>query len=106
MCGGGGGAAAPLKDLGAHPETGEPIHVMAGRFGPYVKSGKINATLPKGTAPEELTLEAALPLLAARAAAAPKGKKAPAKKAAPRKAAAKKPAPKKKAPAKKKTAED
>ena len=87
-----GAAAAPLKDLGAHPETGEPIHVMAGRFGPYVKSGKINATLPKGTAPEDLTLEDALPLLAAKAAAAPK--KAPAKKAAAAK----------KAPAKKATA--
>ncbi|RZJ05460.1 MAG: type I DNA topoisomerase [Brevundimonas sp.] len=91
-----GGATAPLKDLGAHPETGEPIHVMAGRFGPYVKSGKINATLPKGTAPEDLTLEDALPLLAARALAAPsKGKKAPAKKAAAKKPAAKKPAAKK-----------
>lgn len=99
-----GAAAAPLKDLGAHPETGEPIHVMAGRFGPYVKSGKINATLPKGVAPEDLTLEDALPLLAAKAGAAPK-KKAPAKKAAaPKKAAAKKPAAKK-APAKKKIAE-
>ncbi|HYC74570.1 type I DNA topoisomerase [Brevundimonas sp.] len=97
-----GAAAAPLKDLGAHPETGDPVHVMAGRFGPYVKSGKINATLPKGTAPEDLTLEAALPLLAARAAAAPsKGKKAPAKKAAARKPAAKKAAPKKKAAVKK-----
>ena len=94
-----GAATAPLKDLGAHPETGEPIHVMAGRFGPYVKSGKINATLPKGVAPEDLTLEDALPLLAAKAGAAPK-KKAPAAK----KAAAKKPAAKK-APAKKKTAE-
>jgi DNA topoisomerase-1 len=96
-----GSAAAPLKDLGAHPETGEPIHVMAGRFGPYVKSGKINATLPKGTAPEDLTLEDALPLLAAKAGAAPK-KKAPAAKkaAAPKKTAAKKPAAKK-APAKK-----
>ncbi|WP_191559016.1 type I DNA topoisomerase [Brevundimonas aurantiaca] len=96
-----GAAAAPLKGLGAHPETGEPIHVMAGRFGPYVKSGKINATLPKGTAPEDLTLEAALPLLAAKAGAAPK-KKAPAKKTAASKkaAAAKKPAAKK-APAKK-----
>ena len=99
-----GAAAAPLKDLGAHPETGEPIHVMAGRFGPYVKSGKINATLPKGVAPEDLTLEDALPLLAAKAGAAPK-KKAPAKKAAaPKQAAAKKPAAKK-APAKKKIAE-
>ena len=90
-----GAATAPLKDLGAHPETGEPIHVMAGRFGPYVKSGKINATLPKGTAPEDLTLEDALPLLAAKAGAAPK-KKAPAKKAAAKKPAAKK-APAKKA---------
>lgn len=97
-----GAATAPLKDLGAHPETGEPIHVMAGRFGPYVKSGKINATLPKGTAPEDLTLEQALPLLAARAAAAPaKGKKAPAAKKAAPKTAAKTPAAKKKAPAKK-----
>jgi DNA topoisomerase-1 len=97
-----GAAVAPLKDLGAHPETGDPVHVMAGRFGPYVKSGKVNATLPKGTAPEDMTLEIALPLLAARAAAAPaKGKKAPAKKAsAAKKPAAKKAAPKKKATAK------
>jgi DNA topoisomerase-1 len=98
-------AAAPLKELGAHPETGEAVQVMAGRYGPYVKSGKINATLPKGTAPEDLTMEAALPLLAAKAGAAPK-KKAPAKKAAAKKPAAKKePAAKKpaakKAPAKK-----
>ena len=96
-----GAAAAPLKDLGAHPETGEPIHVMAGRFGPYVKSGKINATLPRGTAPEDLTLESALPLLAAKAAAAPK-KKAPAQKAAAsKKAPAKKAATAKKAAPKK-----
>jgi DNA topoisomerase I len=92
-----GAAVAPLKDLGAHPETGEPVHVMSGRFGPYVKSGKINATIPKGTAPEDMTMEVAVPLLAARAAAAPaKDKKAPAKKAAP----AKKPATKKAAPKK------
>ena len=94
-----GSAVAPLKELGAHPETGDPVQVMAGRFGPYVKSGKVNATLPKGTAPEDMTLEAALPLLAAKAGAAGKGRKASAKKAAP-KAAAKKPAAKK-APAKK-----
>ncbi len=97
--GGRGVATAPLKDLGAHPETGDPVHVMAGRFGPYVKSGKINATLPKGTAPEDLTMDQALPLLAAKAGAAPK-KKAPAKKAAAKKPAAKK-APAKKPAAKK-----
>ena len=103
-------AAAPLKELGAHPETGEAVQVMAGRYGPYVKSGKINATLPKGTAPEDMTMEAALPLLAAKAGAAPK-KKAPAKKAAAKKPAAKKePVAKKpaakKAPAKKAKAAD
>ncbi|MFN3816064.1 type I DNA topoisomerase [Brevundimonas sp.] len=100
-----GGAMAPLKDLGAHPETGDPIHVMAGRYGPYVKSGKINATLPKGTAPEDLTLEAALPLLAAKAGSAPAKKKAAPKKAAAKKAPAKKTAAKKPA-AKKKAAAD
>jgi DNA topoisomerase-1 len=99
-----GSAVAPLKELGEHPEDKAPVQVMAGRFGPYVKWGKVNATIPKGTAPEDMTLEAALPLLAERAAKAPaaKTKKAPAKKAAaPKKAAAKKPAAKK-APAKKK----
>jgi len=85
-----GQAAAPLKELGAHPESGDPVQVMAGRFGPYVKCGKINATLPKGTTPEDLTLEAALELVAAKAAAGGKGKKAPAKKAAAKKAPAKK----------------
>ncbi len=99
-----GSAVAPLKELGEHPDDKAPVQVMAGRFGPYVKWGKVNATIPKGTAPEDMTLEAALPLLAERAAKAPaaKTRKAPAKKAAaPRKAAAKKPAVKK-APAKKK----
>ncbi|RZJ31700.1 MAG: type I DNA topoisomerase, partial [Brevundimonas sp.] len=102
-----GSAVAPLKELGEHPEDKAPVQVMAGRFGPYVKWGKVNATLPKGTAPEDMTLEAAIPLLAERAAKAPaaKTKKAPAAKkaAAPKKAAAKKPAAKK-APAKKKAA--
>ncbi len=99
-----GGAAAPLKELGNHPEDGAAVQVMSGRYGPYVKWNKVNATLPKGTEPDDMTLETALPLLAAKAGAAPK-KKAPAKKAAAAKkpAAEKKPAAKK-APAKKATA--
>ncbi|HEY0927794.1 type I DNA topoisomerase [Brevundimonas sp.] len=102
-----GAATAPLKELGEHPEDKAPVQVMAGRFGPYVKWGKVNATLPKGTAPEDMTLEAAIPLLAERAAKAPPAKKkaAPKKAAAPKKTAAKKPAAKK-APAKKKAAEE
>lgn len=95
-----GSAVAPLKELGAHPEDQAPVQVMAGRFGPYVKWGKVNATIPKGTAPEDMTLEAAIPLLAERAAKAPAAKKKAAPKKAAPKAAAKKPAAKK-APAKK-----
>lgn len=87
-----------IKDLGAHPDGGGPIHVMTGRYGPYVKWGKVNATLPADKAPEDTTLEEAVVLLAARAG---KGK---AKKAARPKAEAKAPARRasaKKAPAKK-----
>ena len=97
-----GAAAAPLKELGAHPEDGAAVQVMPGRYGPYVKWNKVNATLPKGTEPEDMTLEAALPLLAAKAGTAkkkPAAKKTPAKKAAAPKAAADKA--EKKAPAKK-----
>jgi DNA topoisomerase-1 len=93
-----GSAAAPLKELGPHPDTGEAIQIMAGRYGPYVKMGKVNATLPKGTEPEAVTLEIALPLIAAKAGS---GGKAWSKKTAAKKAPAKKPAAKK-APAKKK----
>ena len=95
--GGRGSAAAPLKELGDHPEAGEPITVHSGRYGPYVKCGKINATLPPDDAPEDLTLEAALELIAAKVQSTgktitgkkPAAKKAPAKKAPAKKAVAK-----------------
>ncbi|NNE57296.1 MAG: type I DNA topoisomerase [Hellea sp.] len=84
----GRGAAAALKDLGKHPETEKPVRVMDGRYGPYVKYEKINATIPKGTKPEEVTMEMALEYIAAKEAkGGKKKKKAPAKK---KKAAAKK----------------
>ncbi|MBL8675674.1 MAG: type I DNA topoisomerase, partial [Rhodospirillales bacterium] len=65
-------AATPLRTLGDHPDGG-PVEVFAGRYGPYVKHGKVNATLPKGLAPESVTLEEALPLIAARASVAGTG---------------------------------
>lgn len=105
---GGRGRSAPaaLKTLGEHPDEGGPITVHSGRYGPYVKHGKINATIPKGTEPDAVTMEQAVELIAARAAKAGKKKPAAKKKAAPKKTAAKKPAAKKKAAPKKKAAND
>ena len=57
-----------LKDLGEHPDQGGPVQVMDGRYGPYVKHGKINATLPKDADPETVTMEQAVELIAAKAA--------------------------------------
>jgi DNA topoisomerase-1 len=81
------GAPAPLKVLGDSPVTGKSVNVMSGRYGPYVTDGETNATIPKEHKPEELTLDIALPLLAARAemGGGKKKKKAPAKKAAVKK---------------------
>ena len=99
------GAATALKELGDHPDGGGKITVRDGRYGPYVNWGKVNATLPKGKAPESVTVEEALVLIAERAAKS--GAKVPKKKAAPKtkakavkadgeaKTAAKKPAAKK-----------
>ncbi|MEO1910664.1 MAG: type I DNA topoisomerase [Paracoccus sp. (in: a-proteobacteria)] len=92
-----GAAAAPLKELGDHPDGGA-IQVMSGRYGPYVKWEKINATLPRDVEPADLTVEQALELIAAKAAKSPK--KA-AKKPTAKKPAAKKPAAKKTTAAKK-----
>ncbi len=82
-----GGRNGALRSLGDHPDDGKPVTVHSGRYGPYVKHGKINATIPDGREPDEITLDEALPLLAARQERLGKGK--PAKK--PAKKAAKKP---------------
>ncbi|WP_294620482.1 type I DNA topoisomerase [uncultured Roseovarius sp.] len=78
--GGRGAAAKPIKELGEHPESGGPVNVMEGRYGPYVKWEKVNATLPKDTEPADVTMEMAVNLIAEKAAKKGKGKKAPAKK--------------------------
>ncbi|MEM7505381.1 MAG: type I DNA topoisomerase [Pseudomonadota bacterium] len=70
-------AQAPLRELGEHPDGG-PVNVMDGRYGPYVKWEKINATLAKEQDPHKITLEEALALVEAKAAT--KKKKKPAKK--------------------------
>ena len=96
-----GAKREPLKIFEpASPVTGEKIQLLDGRYGLYVTDGVTNASLPKGSTPEEVTLELSLRLLADRAAAGPSPRAA--RKAARKKApAAAKAAKKAKAPAKK-----
>ena len=78
----GSAVAAVIKELGEHPDTKKPIQILKGRYGPYVKCEKINASIPKDEDPETLPIERAMELLAARAAKGPAKKR---KKAAKKK---------------------
>ena len=83
-----------LKALGKHPDSGENVRILDGRYGPYVTDGTTNASVPKGTQVEAVTMSAAVELLNARAgmskskkpARGRKTAKAPAKKKATKKA--------------------
>lgn len=85
--GGRGGRAAPkvLKDLGAHPSSGDLVQVLDGRYGPYIKHQKINATLPKDMDPGNINIDQALEILAEKEAKGGKKKRATKKKKAPAK---------------------
>jgi DNA topoisomerase-1 len=106
-------AAKPVRTIGNHPSDEAPVELYDGRYGPYVKHGGVNATVPRDIKPEELTLDQAVALLTERAAkgGTKKPKAARAKKAAPAaandagdKPKAKKTAAKKKSATKKKAA--
>ena len=62
------GKRTTLKQLGMHPDSGDELVILSGRYGPYVTDGSINATLPKGTEPEDVDLDLAVDLLAKKAA--------------------------------------
>ena len=72
-----GAAVKPLKELGSHPDGGA-IAVYEGRYGPYVKWDKTNATLPKDITPDQITLDQAVAIVNEKATKG--GKKKPAKK--------------------------
>lgn len=59
--------AAALRVLGKHPGDGLEVSVQNGRYGPYVKHGKINATLPDKDGVDKITLDEAIELLDAKA---------------------------------------
>jgi DNA topoisomerase-1 len=67
-----GATSKALKELGEHPDGGGLVNVMDGRYGPYIKYAKINATIPKEKDPEKITMEEAVIMIAEKAA---KGKK-------------------------------
>ncbi|HIM27998.1 MAG TPA: type I DNA topoisomerase [Planctomycetes bacterium] len=87
----------PIKVFTESPVTGEVVKLLDGRYGPYVTDGATNASLAKGSSPDELTMDEALNLLAERASrvGTKKKKKATKKKTAKKKTAAKKMAKKK-----------
>ena len=92
--GGGRRRSNVIKELGEHPQLGGKVEILTGKFGPYAKHGKVNATLPKDRDPAQTTLEEAVELLAAKSGkgGAKKATKKPAKKAAKPAASKSKPA--------------
>lgn len=89
----GRGRAAPLKDLGKINGSEDSVAVFTGKYGPYIKFGKTNVSVPEGVKPEDVTLELAMKLLEQKLGEAPRGgakaksgagakKKAPVKKKA------------------------
>ena len=84
-------AATPLREMGAHPEDGEPVNLYEGPYGTYIKHGKVNASLPEGETLESVTMDMAVEMLDAKAATAKKGgRKAAAKSTTDKKTTTKK----------------
>ncbi len=66
-----------VRIIGPHPVDGEPIEAYSGKFGPYIKHGGINASVPKSSSVENVTIEEAVKLLEERKANPPEPKTKP-----------------------------
>ena len=88
--GGRGKAAMPIREMGEHPDQGGAVNIMEGKYGPYVKWEKVNATIPKEIEPADLSMEQAVALIEEKLAKSPAKRKAATKKTAAKKTAAKK----------------
>ena len=97
------GRSSALKELGVYPETEDKIGVYSGKYGPYLKCGKVNVSIPEDIDHEKIELAKAVELLADKMAGKGSKKKKAKKKTAKKKAAKKKKKVAKKATAKKKT---
>ncbi|MFP5520375.1 MAG: type I DNA topoisomerase [Bdellovibrionia bacterium] len=75
----GGRTQTALKDLGVYPETQEVVQIFEGPYGPYIKCGKTNVSLPEGTTVDSVTLEQAIELVKDKKGSGGSGKKKAAK---------------------------
>ncbi len=60
----GRGRSVPLKELGPHPDSKVLVQVLNGKYGPYIKCGEVNVSLPEGVKPEDVTMQSAMELIA------------------------------------------
>ena len=69
------GGRGALRVLGKHPDDGQSVSLYSGKYGPYVKHGKVNATIPDKDAIDTFSLDEAVALIAAKSKSKPgKGK--------------------------------
>lgn len=62
-----GARSTILKELGKLPNSETPIQILNGKYGPYIKVGKVNVSLPEGSDPQKFTLAEALDLIGTKA---------------------------------------
>lgn len=68
-------AKPPLKELGTDPNSGKPVVIKDGRFGPYITDGTTNVTVPRASTVEDIDADQAYTLLAEKRAKGPAKKR-------------------------------